>query len=67
AFLLPFLAIFSIPSRIRSVYRTHQVVGIFTEKFHEQFLLSTRDENGHSKGAHFHGKVVRDLESKLKT
>ncbi|MED3755972.1 hypothetical protein P4519_06945, partial [Geobacillus stearothermophilus] len=32
AFLLPFLAIFSIPSRIRSVYRTHQVVGIFTEK-----------------------------------
>ncbi|GAB6892067.1 hypothetical protein JCM14450A_30730 [Geobacillus stearothermophilus] len=28
-----------------------------TEKFHEQFLLSTRDENGHSKGAHFHGKV----------
>jgi len=31
---------------------------VFTEKFHEQRLLSTRDENGHSKGAHFHGKGV---------
>ena len=30
----------------------------FTEKFHEQRLLSTRDENGHSKGAHFHGKLL---------
>ncbi|MED4980936.1 hypothetical protein P9726_15505 [Geobacillus stearothermophilus] len=40
---------------------THQR-GIFTEKFHEQFLLSTRDENGHSKGAHFHGKGKTNLE-----
>ena len=30
------------------------------EKFHEQRLLSTRDENGHSKGAHFHGKCKKN-------
>ncbi len=34
-------------------------VQTLTEKFHEQRLLSTRDENGHSKGAHFHGKSIK--------
>ncbi|MEW5323857.1 hypothetical protein V2J23_17690, partial [Geobacillus thermoleovorans] len=35
-------AIFSIPARIRSVYRTHQVVGIFTEKFYKSGKEATR-------------------------